>query len=61
MKTIHFKFGTWGLVDVVFASHSGQDWNKRIAMDQLTYWIQYYNDNGYNVIFKHTEQYEKQY
>ena len=52
MKTIYFKFGTWGLVDCVFSSHSGSDWNRRYSLNELEYWIKTYTEWGYNVTFK---------
>lgn len=54
MKKIHFKFGTFGRWNkpVILISHSGNDWNKRVEIGELSYWIKEYTSNGYDVIFK---------
>lgn len=54
MERIYFKFGTWGrwAKDVVYISHSGNDWNKHINPTELSYWIGYYLENNNEVVFK---------
>jgi hypothetical protein len=54
MRTIHFRFGTFGRWQkpVVQFSHSGKDWNKYFEIAELEYWTKTYEEWGYNVIFK---------
>lgn len=54
MNKIFFRHGTFGRWEkpVVQLSHSGEDWNKYIEIEELSYWIKTYNNWGYDVIFK---------
>lgn len=54
MKKVYFKFGTFGRWKnpVILISHSGEDWNKRVSVEELSYWIKDYTNNGYEVVFK---------